>query len=131
MGFFSKIFGESIPDKQPVHLTDANFDEEVRNSDIPVVVDFWGDGCAPCAKLEPVMLKLAGKYDGEVKVCEAYVKDNIRAAQSFQIRSTPSLLFFRPRGRLAERVVGFHGRMYLEEVIDVALLDKPNPNTPA
>lgn len=124
MGLLSKIFGESIPDKQPVHVTDANFDEEVLRSEIPVVVDFWGQNCAPCAKLEPVMMKLAGKYDGQVKVCEAPVRETVRAAQRYNIRGTPTVLFFGPRGQLVERVVGFRGRVYHEEIIDSDLLGK-------
>jgi thioredoxin 1 len=125
MGILSKIFGDSAPDKLPVSLTDANFDEEVLKSDIPVVVDFWGPGCAPCAKLEPILMKLAGKYDGRVKVCEAAIPQNIKAAQKFSVRGTPTLLYFRPRGRLVERVVGFRGRVYHEEIIDTELLDEP------
>lgn len=127
MGFLDKIFGESIPDKQPLRLTDANFDQEVMRSEIPVVVDFWGPSCAPCAKLEPIIMKLAGKYDGRVKVCEASVPDNIRAAQKLQVRGTPTVLFFGPRGVLKERVVGFRGRAYHEEIIDTELLGQPAP----
>lgn len=128
MGFFSKIFGERVPDKQPVHLTDENFEQEVLRSEIPVVVDFWGDGCAPCSRLEPIIMKLAGKYDGEVKICEAHVKHNLRFARQFNVRSTPTVLYLRPRGRLAERVAGFRGRLYHEEIIDTELLDKPRPD---
>lgn len=122
MGLLSKIFGDSIPDRPPVHVTDANFDEEVLRSSIPVVIDFWGDNCAPCAKLEPVMLKLAGKYEGRVKVCEASVRETLKAAQRYNVRGTPTVLFFRPRGQLVERVVGFRGRVYHEEIIDSELL---------
>lgn len=126
MGLLNKIFGESVPDKQPVHVTDQNFDDEVMRSDIPVVVDFWGQGCAPCTKLEPVMMKLAGKYDGKVKVCEAPVAETIRGAQRFNVRGTPTVLFFKPRGQLVERVVGFRGRVYHEEIIDTDLLGLPS-----
>lgn len=125
MGILSKIFGPSIPERQPISLTDENFEEEVMRSEIPVVVDFWNDGCPPCAKLEPVMMKLAGQFEGRVKVCEAYARKNIRAAQQFKLRSTPTVLYFRPRGRLAGRVTGFRGRLYHEEVIRTDLLDEP------
>ena len=47
MGLIKRIFGERVPDRQPVHLTSANFNEEVLQSDVPVVIDFWGPGCGP------------------------------------------------------------------------------------
>jgi thioredoxin 1 len=118
MGFLNRLFGDSVPDKQPLHLTDDNFVEEVLNSDVPVVVDFWGPGCPPCKKLEPVMMKLAGKYDGHIKVCEANTRENLQAVRRFKIRSTPSVLYFAPGGALVTQVRGFKGRLYHEEVLE-------------
>lgn len=119
MGFLKKLFGDSIPDKQPVHLTDENFNAEVLDSEIPVIVDFWGPGCPPCKQLEPVIMKLAGKYDGRVKVCEANTRETIAAAQRYNIRATPSVLYFAPGGRLVTQVRGFRGRLYHEEILQV------------
>ncbi len=124
MGLLSKIFGESIPDKQPVHLTEENFLEEVMKSDVPVIVDFWGPGCPPCKKLEPVMMKLAGKYDGKVKVCEANARENMTAGRKYNIRSTPSVLYFAPGGKLITRVVGFKGRLYHEQILAVEFAEE-------
>ena len=123
MGLLNRIFGDSVPDKQPMHLTDENFTEEVLRSKVPVIVDFWGPGCPPCKKLEPVMMKLAGKYDGHIKVCEANTRETLQAAQQFKIRATPSVLYFAPGGRLVTQVRGFKGRLYHEEILEVEFPD--------
>lgn len=121
MGWFAKLIG--MQDKKPpIHLTDDNFDAEVLQADIPVVVDFWGEACPPCKQLEPVIMALAARYDGRVKVCEAAVRSNMGAARAFMIRSTPTVLYFRPGGELVERTVGYRAGHYHEQVIDHALL---------
>lgn len=122
MGILKKIFGEPIPEKLPTTVTDANFDEIVMQSEIPVVVDIWGQGCPPCKRLEPIMMKLAGKYEDDVLVCEMNAAQNPRTTVRFNVRSTPTLLYFRAHGHLIERVNGFRGRLYHEEVINTDLL---------
>lgn len=121
MGWLGKLIGVQEK-KPPVHLTDEVFEAEVLRSDVPVVVDFWGEQCPPCKQLEPVMMALAATYEGRVKVCEAAVRQNIKAAQRFGVRGTPTVLYFRPGGQLVERTVGFRGSRYHEEVIDTELL---------
>lgn len=120
MSIFSKLFSGS-PKKQPTHVDDTNFDDEVLKSDVPVLVDVWNDGCAPCKQLEPIMMSLAGEYDGRVKVCELHIRTGMKVAQRYQVRGTPTVLYFRD-GRLVERVVGFRGSLYHREIIDNELL---------
>ena len=116
MGIFSKIFGDSAPKKQPVSLTDANFHQEVLKSDIPVLVDVWSDGCPPCKQLEPIVMRLAGKYDGKVKVCELHPSRGPKMLRKLNIRGTPTVLYYR-KGVLVERIVGFKGSLYHEDII--------------
>ncbi|MCK9522361.1 MAG: thioredoxin [Proteobacteria bacterium] len=118
-----------IPDceREPLALTDDNFDEEVRRSDIPVVVDIWSHGCAPCAQLVPTVKRLACKYEGKVKIAQLNAASAPQAMRRLNVRGTPTLLFFKKGGQLVERVVGVRGQHYFEEIIDYDLLGLPLP----
>lgn len=121
MGLLSALFGPTKPKVQPTHVDDANFHAEVLRSELPVVVDVWSPGCGPCRMLEPVIMDLAGEYQGRVKVTELNAAEAGRTAARHGVMGTPTLLFFK-KGREVERVVGFVGKQYLREVVDVALL---------
>lgn len=121
MGLLSALFGPAKPKVQPTHVDDANFHAEVLRSELPVVVDVWSPGCGPCRMLEPVIMDLAGEYQGRVKVTELNAAEAGRTAARHGVMGTPTLLFFK-KGREVERVVGFVGKQYLREVVDVALL---------
>lgn len=122
MGILENIFGKPIREKTPISINDANFDEVVMRSEIPVIVDIWGESCPPCKKLEPIIMKLAGKYDGQVKVCELNAAANPRTMMRLKVRSTPTVLYYRAKGHLVERTTGFRGRLYHEEIIESDLL---------
>lgn len=115
MGFFGKLLGLT-PKKMPVHVEDANFDAEVRHSPLPVILDIWGPNCAPCKRLEPILMQLAAEYDGRVKICEMSVVLAPRACASLGVKGTPTMIYFRD-GREVERVVGLRGSLYHEETI--------------
>ncbi len=91
--------------KQTVTLTEANFASEVLESTRPVLVDFWAEWCAPCRQVTPVVEELARRFEGRATVAKLNVDDHPGIAQQFNIRSIPSLLFFR-NGEPADRVVG-------------------------
>lgn len=114
MGLLSAIFGEK---KMPTHLTDENFQKEVIDSDVPVIVDVWSAGCQPCKRLEEVMVSLASTYSGRVKVCEMNAAGAPKASMEFKIASTPTVLYFNS-GELKERVVGFRSSLYHQEAIE-------------
>lgn len=125
MGFLARLFGPRAPRPprvQPTHADDASFAAEVLRSELPVVVDFWSAGCAPCRMLEPVVMDLASDYAGRVKVVEVNAAEAQRTAARFGVMGTPTVLFFRG-GREVERVVGFVGSRYLREIVDSELLD--------
>lgn len=111
-------------EKEPLELTDKNFTEEVRRSKIPVVVDVWSNGCAPCMQLVPTIRRLACKYDGKVKVAHLNANNAPRTMGKLGVRGTPTVLFFK-NGNIVERVTGVRGQHYFEEVIDEDLLDLP------
>lgn len=120
MGFFSKLLGLG-PQVLPLHIDDSNFEAEVLRADVPVMLDVWGPSCAPCKQLEPIVISLTKKYQGKVKVAELNASAAPRAAQRLGVRGTPTVLFFR-KGKEVERVVGFRGEAYHDEIIQTELL---------
>ncbi len=121
MGLWSRLFGPSAPEVLPVHVDDRNFAAEVGRSDLPVVLDVWSPGCGPCKMLEPVIVSLAGRYQGRVKVAELNAAEAGATAARLGVMSTPTVLFFRGR-RVVEHVTGFVGERYLAEIVDTELL---------
>ncbi|MCS7280957.1 MAG: thioredoxin [Desulfobacterota bacterium] len=97
-------------------VTDANFKEEVLESDIPVLVDFWASWCGPCQMMGPIIDKLAEEYEGKVKVVKLNVDENPQTPAKYGIRAIPTLIIFK-NGEIMERMVGAQPKTVVEEVI--------------
>ncbi|MQC17309.1 MAG: thioredoxin [Chloroflexi bacterium] len=104
----------------PTDTSDATFDADVIQSDLPVLVDFWAPWCGPCRMVAPVVEELSQEYDGKVKFVKLNTDDNPQVAGKFGIRSIPTLLIFR-NGELAGQVVGFRPKSELAKHLDAAL----------
>ena len=100
-----------------VVVNDSNFEAEVLNSDIPVLVDFWAEWCGPCRMLGPVISSIAEKYDGKIKVCKVNVDDAMDTAEKYFISSIPAVKFFKG-GEVVEESIGFVPQPKLEQIID-------------
>jgi len=90
---------------KPVVVTDDNFAAEVEQQAGVTVVDFWATWCGPCRMIAPILDQLAADYDGRVKVTKLDVDANQRTAMRFQVRSIPTLLFFKD-GKLVDQLIG-------------------------
>jgi thioredoxin 1 len=98
-------------------VTDGSFENEVLQSDKPVLVDFWAVWCAPCIALTPTIEALAEKYDGAARVVKINVDENPTVTNRYGIRGMPTLILFK-NGREEERVLGAVSRDALARMID-------------
>ena len=99
-----------------VILTKENFKEEVLNSEIPVLVDFWASWCGPCMMLSPVIAELAEELDGKVKVGKVNVDEQNELAFQYRVASIPTLLVFK-NGELVKTSVGFMPKAEILELL--------------
>lgn len=99
-------------------LTKENFDTEVLESDLPVLVDFWATWCGPCMMLAPTIEQIANEYGDKYKVCKVNVDDQPELAMRFDINTIPTLLIFKD-GNLTESSVGIRT---MDDILD--LLEK-------
>lgn len=100
-----------------ITLTNENFSEEVLNSALPVLVDFWATWCGPCRMIAPVVEEIANEYDGKLKVGKVNVDDCGELAREYGIKNIPTLLIFK-NGEVAETSVGYKTKDALSEIID-------------
>ena len=89
-----------------ITITNKNFKDEVINSDIPVLIDFWASWCGPCRMLSPVISEIAEEYAGKVKVCKVNVDEEMELASAFQVSSIPTVVIMK-EGKVTNMSVGF------------------------
>ncbi len=101
---------------KPREITDANFQNEVLDSDQPVLVDFWAAWCGPCRAVGPTIEELAEQYDGTVKVGKLNIDENSQAPSDFRISSIPAVLLFKD-GKVVETFVGVQPKERYEQAL--------------
>ncbi len=100
-----------------IAITDATFDEEVRKSDIPVIVDFWAEWCGPCKQIGPALEELSVEYEGKIKITKLNVDENPNMPAQMGVRGIPTLFMFKD-GEVVSNKVGAAPKATLQAWID-------------
>ena len=100
-----------------VELTDNNFDQEVLQSPVPVLVDFWASWCAPCRLIAPAVEAIAKDYAGRAKVGKVNVDENMSTSGKYNIRGIPALLVFK-EGELRDQIVGVSSKENIQAMLE-------------
>ena len=100
-----------------LHIGDADFQQEVLQSSIPVLVDFWATWCGPCQALAPTLDEIANDYQGKIKVVKIDIDQNPESAAQYNVRSIPTLLIFK-NGNVEASKIGLQSKSQLAAFID-------------
>ena len=105
---------------KPIELTESNFNQQVLQADVPVLVDFWAAWCAPCRAVGPVIERLSEKYSSNVRVAKLNIDEHPQPAQRFEINSIPAVLLFK-NGQVIESFVGVQSQETYAAALDRVL----------
>lgn len=100
-----------------IHITDADFEEKVLKSDVPIMVDYWAEWCGPCKAIAPVLEEMADKYQGKLVVAKMDVDENQKIPQKYIVKGIPTLMIFKD-GEVIGTKVGQQSKSQLTVFID-------------
>ena len=102
--------------KEPIHLTDAEFEEKVLQSEMPVIVDFWAPWCGPCHMISPLLEKIASDYAGELIIAKINIDEHQEWAEKSGVQGIPTMLFF-SKGNLVHQQVGAVPEPFVRDIV--------------
>ena len=103
-----------------VAVTDATFDAEVKNSDVPVVVDFWAEWCGPCKQIGPALEELSTEMEGRIKIAKVNVDENPNSPAQMGVRGIPALFLFKD-GKVVSNKIGAAPKAALQSWIEESI----------
>ena len=104
---------------EPIHVSDADYEEEVLKSTLPVVVDFWAPWCGPCRRIAPLMDKIASSQAGSLIIAKVNTDENPATARMYNVRSIPTILFIKNGELLHSQVGALPEEMMLDLIQDI------------
>jgi thioredoxin 1 len=110
---------------EPIHVTDAEFEEKVLQSELPVIVDFWAPWCGPCHMVAPTLEKLASEFSGQLIVAKMNIDENPEWAMRFGVQGIPTMLFIK-NGHTQKAQVGALPEFALRQLVDEFLAAIPD-----
>jgi len=117
---------KAVVESKPIKVTDATFEAEVLNSQLPVLVDFWADWCGPCKQIAPILEKLAKEFAGKIRIAKVDVDHNPQLQNAFQVMSIPTLMFVK-----SGKIVGQQAGALPEHILRDAINQLINLKVPA
>ncbi len=103
-----------------LEVTDANFESVILKSDVPALVDFWAEWCAPCRAIAPLVEEIAQEYGGKIKVAKLNVDENPSTPGKYGVRGIPTLILFK-EGQVVDQIVGAVPKDQIKALVDRAL----------
>ncbi len=106
--------------EQVIHTSDDSFEADVINSEVPVLLDFWAEWCAPCKMIAPILIEIADEYEGRLKIAKLNIDENPSIPPKFGIRGIPTLILFK-NGTVEGQKVGALSKSQLTAFLDTNL----------